>query len=135
MKKLFQILTAILLLVLVGCQKPDTAQSMLQNENERQEVYNTILESEEMRNELMAEMRERNMGEGMMGRGGMMQGGGMMGDTTGMGGMHRQQMQARMQQMMALCDSDSTACNEMTRMMLENRALMGNMMKRMRQGG
>ncbi|MBD1396468.1 hypothetical protein H9Q13_04770 [Pontibacter sp. JH31] len=134
MKKQFYLLTFFLPLALLGCQQSDDAQGMLQNENERQKVYNTILENEEMRNELMAVMRERNMGEGMMGQRGMMQGGGMVGDTSGMAGMH-QQMQAQMKQMMQLCETDSAACSNMTRMMLANRALMGNMMQQMRKGG
>ena len=135
MKKYLTFLTAVLLLSLTGCQGSENAQTMLQDENERQQVYNTILENEEMRNELMVQMRERNLSGGMMGRDGMAGNRGMVGDTTGMSSMNRQQMQAHMQQMIALCETDSAACKEMSRMMLENRALMGNMMQRMRQGG
>lgn len=128
MRKIFIPLLPCLFLAASACQNSDTAQGMLQNENERQEVYNTILENEEMRNELMAEMRERNMGEGMMGRRGMMQGGGMVGDTSGMTGMHQQQMQAQIKQMMQLCETDTAACREMTDLMLQSRSIMGNMM-------
>jgi hypothetical protein len=135
MKKYVTLLATIVLLATTSCQRSDNAQEMLQNENERRQVYNTILDNEEMRNELMTEMRERNMGSGMMGQGGMAGNRGMVGDTAGMSGMNRQQMQAHMQQMMALCDTDSVACKEMSQMMLENRALMGSMMQRMRQGG
>lgn len=117
-----------------SCQRSDSAQEMLQDANERQQVYNTILENEEMRNELMSLMRERNM-SGPMGSGGMMQGSGMVGDTTGMAAMNRQQMQARMQEIMAQCGTDTAACTMMSEMMLENRALMGNMMRQIRQRG
>jgi lipoprotein NlpI len=135
MKKYLIFFTMVVLLSMAGCQGSENAQEMLQNENKRQQVYNTILEDEEMRNEMMALMREHNMSGGMMGRGGMAGNRGMVGDTTGMSRMNRQQLQARMQQMMALCETDSAACKEMTGIMLENRALMGNMMQRMREGG
>jgi hypothetical protein len=134
MKNYFKIMIAIMLLAATGCQTSESAQAMLQDENERRDVYNTILENVEMRNEMIAMMRERNI-EGMMGQGGMMRGGGMMGDTTGMRSMNRQQMQARMQEMMAQCETDTTACNMMSQMMLKNRAMLGNMMQRMQQRG
>ncbi|WP_299700570.1 hypothetical protein [uncultured Pontibacter sp.] len=135
MKKYLLPFLALLLISISGCQNSDNAQTMLQDENERQQVYNTILENEEMRNELMVQMRERNMGESMMGRGGMAGNRGMVGDTTGMSSMNRQQMQARMQEMMAQCDTDTAACTMMSEMMLQNRALMGNMMRQIRQRG
>lgn len=127
------LLRAILLLGMSSCQQSDSVQDMLRDEEERHQVYSTILEDEQMRNELMAQMRDQNMGEGMM-RGGMMQGG-MIGDTSGMVHLHRQQVQQHMKQMMTLCDSDTVACNEMTRLMLQHRGMMRSMMEHMQQQG
>lgn len=135
MKKYLTFFTAVLILAMSGCQSSENAQTMLQDENERQQVYNTILENEEMRNELMAQMRERNMSGGMMGRDGMAGNRGMVGDTAGMSSWDHQQMQARMQEMMAQCGTDTAACTMMSEMMLQNRALMGNMMRQIRQRG
>jgi hypothetical protein len=129
MRKIYIPLLTCLLLAASACQSSDNAQEMLQDENERRQVYNTILEDEEMRNELMALMRDRNMGAGMMGSGGVI------GDTAGMAQVHRQQMQLHMQQMMALCESDTAACQEMSRLMLQNQGMMTHMLQRMQQQG
>ncbi|MBC5991902.1 hypothetical protein [Pontibacter cellulosilyticus] len=134
MKKTVLNVTIILLTGLLACQESDDdVQEVLQNESERQEMYMAILDNEEMRNEMMEMMRERNM-SGPMGRGGMMQGG-MMGDTMRMGGMNRQQMQARMQEMMKLCETDTAACNTMAQTMLQHQPMMRNMMQHMQQQG
>jgi hypothetical protein len=119
----------LLLISLSSCQRSDNAQEMLQNENERRQVYNTILKDEQMRNEMMALMRDQNMGAGMKSSGGII------GDTVGMARVHRQQMQLHMQQMMALCESDTAACHEMSRMMLQNKGIMHHMVQRMQQQG
>ena|SRR5690606_27584266 len=131
-KHFFLPLLAILLLGTSSCQQSENVQEMLRDESERQQVYSTILEDEQMRNELMAQMRDQNMGAGMM-RGGMMQGN--IGDTSGMVSLHRQQMQQHMKQMMTLCDSDTVACNEMTRLMLQHPGMMSSMMQRMQRQG
>lgn len=133
MKKTLLPLLSLVLLCVSGCQQSDNVQEMLRDEAERQQVYSTILEDEQMRNELMAVMRDQNMGAGMM-RGGMMQGG-MIGDTSGMVNLHRQQVQQHMKQMMTLCDSDTVACNEMARLMLQHPGMMNSMMQRMQQRG
>lgn len=129
MKNLFLPTLAFLLLATAGCQQNEDAQAMLQNESERQEVYNVILEDEAMRNEMMEAMRERNM-SGPMGQGqtGRLQ----PGDTTGI---DPQQLQAQLQQMLAVCGTDTTACNMISETMLENRDLMGSMMRQIRQRG
>lgn len=129
MKKSLLPLLASLLLLASACSQSDNVQAMLQNESERRQVYSTILEDEQMRGELMAMMRDQNMGAGMM------QNGGMVGDTAGMAKVHRQQMQIHMQQMMTLCESDTAACNEMSRMMLQNQGMMQHMVQRMQHQG
>lgn len=129
MRKIYLALLPCLLLAASACQSSDNAQEMLQHESERRQVYNTILEDDEMRNELMALMRDRNMGAGTMASGGVI------GDTAGMVQVHRQQMQLHVQQMMALCESDTAACNEMSRLMLQNQGMMAHMIQRMQQQG
>jgi hypothetical protein len=133
-KKHVLTLLTLMLLAATGCRQTGNVQELLQDKNNRQKVFTAILDDEKMRNEFMDVMRERNMGA-MMGQGGMMHGGGMMADSMGMAGLNRGQMQARMQQMMALCQSDSAACNLMAGMMMRQRELMGNMMQRMQQRG
>ncbi|MDO6391291.1 hypothetical protein Q4E40_14215 [Pontibacter sp. BT731] len=127
------LLLSFALLCISGCQQADSVQEMLRDEDDRQQVYSTILEDEQMRNELMAQMRDQNMGAGMM-RGGMMQGG-TIGDTSGMVSLHRQQVQQHMKQMMTLCETDTVACNEMARLMLQHPGMMNSMMERMHQRG
>lgn len=117
-KHLFPFL-ALLLLGISSCQNSDNAQAMLQDESQRRQVFNTIIENEEMRNEFMGMMRAYNM-SGPMGQGGMMHERGAVGDTTGMGDINRQQMQANMQQVMAMCETDTAACNLMSQMMLQH---------------
>jgi hypothetical protein len=134
MKRLALLPLAILVLFSAGCNRHGSAQEMLQDENDRRQVYNTILENEAMRNEFMTLMRERNL-SGPMGGGGMMHGRGMVGDTAGMAALHRQQMQNHMKHMMQLCESDTAACNEMSRMMLQHPGMMSSMKRRMQQHG
>ena len=124
---------AILLITSSSCQQSANVQEMLHDEDERQQVYSAILEDEQMRNELMANMRDQNMGAGMM-RGGMVQGE-MIGDTSGMVNLHRQQVQQHMKQLMTLCDSDTVACNEMARFLLQHPGMMENVVERMHQQG
>ncbi|WP_230392128.1 hypothetical protein [Pontibacter sp. FD36] len=127
------LLLAILLIGTGSCQQSDSVQEMLRDEDDRHKVYDAILEDEQMRAEMMAYMRDRNMGAGMM-RGDMMQGG-MIGDTSGMVSLHRQQMQQHMKQMMTLCDADTAACNEMSRLLLQHPGMMSSMMQRMQRQG
>jgi hypothetical protein len=134
MKRLAIPFLTILIFSAASCHRHDNALEMLQDENDRLQVYNTILENEVMRNELTAMMRERNL-SGPRGGSGMMHGRGMVGDTTGMAGIHRQQMQNHIKQMMQLCESDTAACNEMSRMMLQHPGMMSSMMQRMQQRG
>lgn len=138
MKNALLSLLALLLFSASSCQQSDNVQQMLRDEEDRRQVYNAILEDEQMRSEMMAYMRDRNMGAGMM-RGDMMRGdmmqGGMIGDTSGMVSLHRQQMQQHMKQMMTLCEADTAACNEMSRLMLQHQGMMSSMMQRMQKQG
>ncbi|SIR02688.1 hypothetical protein [Pontibacter lucknowensis] len=133
MKNTLLSLLALLLISASSCQQSDNVQQMLRDEEDRRQVYDAILEDEQMRSEMMAYMRDRNMGAGMM-RGDMMQGG-MIGDTSGMVSLHRQQMQQHMKQMMTLCEADTAACNEMSRLMLQHQGMMSSMMQRMQKQG
>lgn len=129
MKYSLTFFTVCLFLNLTSCQSSDNAQEMLQDESGRQQVYATILEDEQMRNELMAVMRDRNMGAGMM------HSGGMVGDTAGTARLHRQQMQLHLQQLTTLCETDSATCQEMALLMIQNQTMMRHVMARMQQQG
>ncbi|WP_299761289.1 hypothetical protein [uncultured Pontibacter sp.] len=126
----------LLLLSITACQQEASVQTIMQNEAQRKEVYNMILEDDEMNKEMMQVMREKNSGDmmgdaGMMGKGHM-----MMGDSAGMmGGMDQGQMRNMMQQMMAACAQDSANCSMMSGMMMGNSDMMRNMMQQMRQKG
>ena len=128
MKKLSFYSVAVLLLTASACQHKDVAQELLQDENERRQVYTTILENEQMRNELMVMMRDRNT-HGPMGMGDRGH------DSMGMADMHRRQMQIEMQRMMSICETDTAACNMMSQTMLQNHALMGSLMQNMHRRG
>lgn len=128
MRNLYVLLPACLLLLLTGCQRSDTAQGMLTDENTRREVYTAILDDEGMRNEMMAMMREQNT-SGPMGRGAMM------GDSMRMNSMSQGQMKAQMQQLMSICATDSAACDMLSQTVMQNHAMMGNMIQQMQRRG
>ncbi len=113
----------------------------MDSESQRKEVYATIMDNPEMRQEMMQAMRAHPQGGMMMGRSGMGQDR-MMGDTTimmsdtvMMGGMSRENMRTMMQQMIAACAEDSANCTQMAQMMTQHRQLMQGMMQQMRQKG
>ncbi|MHC2991547.1 hypothetical protein OB13_08110 [Pontibacter sp. HJ8] len=129
MKKLYLLLSACLLLMLTGCQRSETADEILRDEQTRGEIYTAILDDEAMQNEIMTLMRERNTSGPMMGRGAMM------GDSMRMSGMNQGQIKAQMRQLLALCATDSAACNMLSQTMMQNRAMMGKMMQQMQRRG
>ncbi|WP_018477588.1 hypothetical protein [Pontibacter roseus] len=133
MNKVYLTLLSCLLLAMAGCQGSGNAKEMLQDEEKRTQVYTAILEDEQLREEMMARMRDYNMGG--PGSRGQMQGRGMAGDTAGMAAMNRQQMQVHLQQLTTLCATDTAACSMLSDMMLDNRAIMGHLMQRMQRRG
>lgn len=132
----------IVLLVAAGCQREASVQEVMEDDAKRAEVYSTIMDNPEMRNEMRDAMQKHPQGgqmmhdQGMMGHQGMMGDTSMMmGDTTRMGGMSRQNMRSMMQQMMAACAADSANCNQMAQMMMQHHQMMQGMMMQMRQKG
>ncbi|PTX14188.1 hypothetical protein C8N40_11235 [Pontibacter mucosus] len=124
-----------------SCQQQASVQEVMESESQRKQVYATIMDNPEMRQEMMQAMRAHPQG-GMMMRGGRMGRGPMMGDTTmmmsdtaRMGGMSRENMRTLMQQMIAACAEDSANCNQMAQMMTQHRQMMQGMMHQMRQKG
>jgi hypothetical protein len=128
MKKLYFSLLAVFLLTASACQRSDVAKELLQDEDERRQVYHTILENEQMRNEMMVLMRERNM-QGPMGMDDRSQ------DSIGMADMHRRQMQTELMRIMSICDTDTAACNLMSQTVLQNRVLMGSLLQNLQRDG
>ncbi|MHA6247596.1 hypothetical protein ACXYMU_06640 [Pontibacter sp. CAU 1760] len=124
---------ALLLLTAFGCQSDGNVHAIMSDEAQRQEVYNMIVDNDEMQQEMMQVMRDKNS-EGMM-ENGMMGEHGMMGKDGMMGSMNRGQMQQMMQQMMDDCAQDSANCSMMSKMMLGNSSMMHNMMMQMHEKG
>jgi hypothetical protein len=118
---------AILLVSFSGCQSDGNVQAIMSDEAQRKEVYNMIVDNDEMQQEMMQVMRDKNS-QGMMGNG-------MMGDGGMMGNMNQEQMQQMMQRMMDDCAQDSTNCAMMSKMMMGNSSMMHNMMMQMRKKG
>ncbi|WP_460926009.1 hypothetical protein [Pontibacter brevis] len=114
---------------LTGCQSSANVEEVLEDESQRRELYSTILNNESYRTEMTAMMRDAPAG-GMMGNGQHMEG--MMGSD---GMMMNQNPEGMMQQMMARCETDTAACNMMSRMMMRNSGMMQNMMQRMHENG
>ncbi len=124
---------ALLLLIAFGCQSDGNVHAIMSDEAQRQEVYNMIVDNDEMQQEMMQVMRDKNS-EGMM-ENGMMGEHGMMGKDGMMGSMNRGQMQQMMKRMMDDCAQDSANCTMMSKMMMGNSSMMHNMMMQMREKG
>ncbi|MCJ8163372.1 hypothetical protein MKJ04_00860 [Pontibacter sp. E15-1] len=125
----------ILVIGATACQPEASVQTVMDNEAQRKEVYNMILDNDEMHQEMMQTMRDKNMGD-MMGDGGMMGKGRMMGDSAGMmAGMDKSQMQMMMQKMMDDCAKDTANCTMMSGMMMQHGSMMQHMMQQMRKKG
>lgn len=141
MKNLIVSVIFLFVLAASGCQQQASVQAVMESESQRKEVYATIMDNPEMRQEMMQAMRAHPQGGMMMG-GNRMGRRPMMGDTTimmsdtaRMGGMSRENMRTLMQQMIAACAEDSANCNQMAQMMTQHRQMMQGMMHQMRQKG
>lgn len=117
---------------LTGCQSSTNVQDVLEDESQRRELYSTILNNDSLRTEMMA-MMHNTQTDGMMGNKEHMKG--MMGSGGMMMNHNQEAMQDMMQQMMAQCETDTAACNMMSRMMMRHSGMMQNMMQRMHENG
>lgn len=117
---------------LTGCQPSAGVQEVPEDESQRRELYSTILNNDTYRTEMMAMMRDAPAG-GMMGNRGHMDG--MMSSDGVMMNQSPEAMEEMMQQMMARCETDTAACNMMSRMMVRHSGMMQNMMQRMQENG
>jgi hypothetical protein len=130
MKKMLFGFGSLLLFGAASCQQEASVQSVMENEAQRKEVYTMIMENPEMHQEMVQSMRTHNMGDnGMMGKDHK-----MMGDSTHhmMEGKNKHMM---MQKMMDDCAKDSANCTMMSKMMMEHKPMMMQMMQQMRQKG
>lgn len=129
------------LLIITGfftaCQQPQSTEQVLADENQRKEVMQTIANNQEMMTEMVAMMMNNEQGKMMMaGNKEMM--GVMMGNQQMMHDMVKENpgiMQNMMQNMMQICQNDSTQCNQMAEIMSDNPAMMQSMMGTMHQKG
>ncbi|RDV13653.1 hypothetical protein DXT99_17915 [Pontibacter diazotrophicus] len=117
---------------LTGCQPSAGVQEVPEDESQRRELYSTILNNDTYRTEMMAMMRDAPAG-GMMGNRRHMDG--MMSSDGVMMNQSPEAMEEMMQQMMARCETDTAACNMMSRMMVRHSGMMQNMMQRMQENG
>lgn len=107
---------------------------MLNNDQQRQEIFSAIMNDQTHMNQFMQSMMGNTQAQSMMrGNHGMM--GMMMSDSTGMNNMmgmmhgNPQMMTGMMDHMMQMCDNDSLARHSMMGMMMNHPALMTSMMQ------
>ncbi|RIJ42040.1 hypothetical protein [Pontibacter oryzae] len=87
-----------------------------------------IMDNDEMQQEMMQVMRNKNS-EGKLGDGGMMANDGKMGS------MSQEQLQQMMQRMLDDCAQDSANCTIMSKMMMSNSSIIYSMMMQMHEKG
>ncbi len=120
-----------------SCQQPRGTMQVLADESQRKEVMQTIVNDQEMMTEMVDMMMNNEQGIMMMsGNREMM--GMMMGNRQMMQDMVKENpgiMQNMMQNMMQMCQNDSSQCNKMAEMMSGNHAMMQSMMGMMHQKG
>jgi hypothetical protein len=139
-KSLMMGLTISILFVFAGCQRKFDASSDLQDEQQRNEIFNAIINDHSYMDQFMQSMKGNNHAQMMMkGNKGMM--GMMMTDTADVRNMmnmmqgNSQMMGSMMGQMMQMCNKDSTLRNNMMGMMMNHSDMMRSMMTRMNQAG
>ena len=120
-----------------ACQQPRSIEQVLADEPQRKEVMQTIVNNQDMMTEMVDMMMNNEQGKMMMsGKKEMM--GMMMGNQQMMQDMLKENpdiMQKMMQNMMQMCQDDSSQCNQMAEMMSGNHAMMQSMMGMMHQKG
>jgi hypothetical protein len=136
MKNYLLLLFAAVLISATGCQKDVNMQKVMENEAQRKEVFDIIIQNPEMHKQLMAEHKKSGKMDMMMDKHKMEKGMMMKKDSTQMmGGMDKAKMHQMMQKMMKDCSTDPENCEMMSKMMMDNREMMMNMMQKMHQGG
>jgi hypothetical protein len=137
MKTLVIILSAIGLISLNSCKQETDPQALMENEETRNEIYETIVADHEYSKQLMQAMMDNEHTQMMMkGDGDMMAM--MMSDNEGMMAMIKdnpEMMQGMMSNMMNMAESDSSMCANMMDMMKDKPNMMGQMMDMMHKEG
>lgn len=129
------------LLMLTGfftaCQQPKNIEEVLADEPQRKEVMHTIVNNQDMMKEMVDMMMNNEQGKMMIsGKKEMM--GMMMGNQQMMQDMVKDNpevMEKMMQNMMQMCQEDSSKCNQMAEMMSGNHEMMKSMTGMMHQKG
>ncbi len=131
---------AVLLMIagfFTACEQPQNTSQDLADQNRRIEVMQTIANDQGMTMEMLALMMNSEDGKRIMsGNKEMM--GMMIGDQKLMQDMMREDpgmMKGMMQNMMQMCQNDSTQCSQMVDMMSGSHAMMKSMLGMMHQKG
>lgn len=139
MKIVLKTTTLFFLLVatLSSCQQQKDVNTMLENDDTRNEIFNTIISDHEYSQELMVKMMEDNHTKMMMkGNGDMMNM--MISDNADMKAMMKENpemMHGMMSNMMNMADSDSSMCAHMMTMMKDKPNMMEQMTDMMHKEG
>ena len=139
MKIVLKTTTLFFLLVatLSSCQQQKDVNTMLENDDTQNEIFNTIISDHEYSQELMVKMMEDNHTQMMMkGNGDMMNM--MISDNADMKAMMEENpevMHGMMSNMMNMADSDSSMCAHMMTMMKDKPNMMEQMTDMMHKEG
>lgn len=135
--KIFSMFTALsALLFLASCSSTPSAEKALQDEQFRNELFDQIAENHAYTTEFMQKAMTHEHGKMMMQGKEMM--GMMMQNKEGMMNMMKENpemMQGMMQNMMAMCQKDSSMYGKMGAMMMQDKGMMQHMMKMMHNKG
>ncbi|WP_299761286.1 hypothetical protein [uncultured Pontibacter sp.] len=100
MKSYFVLLLAVALISATGCQKDVNVQKVMENEAQRKEVFDIIIQNPEMHKQLMSEHMKSGKMEMMMDKDKMHKGMMMKNDSAEtMGGMNKTKMHQMMENM------------------------------------
>lgn len=139
MKNTFKTVVTLTLLIaaLSACQQQKDVSTMLENDDTRNEIFNTIISDHEYAEQLMTKMTEDDHTQMMM-KGNEQMMGMMMSDNDQMMAMMKDKpdmMHNMMSNMMNTADSDSSMCAHMMDMMKDKPNMMGQMMEMMHKEG
>lgn len=139
MKNTFKTVVTLTLLIaaLSACQQQKDVSTMLENDDTRNEIFNTIISDHEYAEQLMTKMMEDDHTQMMM-KGNEQMMGMMMSDNDQMMAMMKDKpdmMHNMMSNMMNMADSDSSMCAHMMDMMKDKPNMMGQMMEMMHKEG
>ena len=131
MKNTFKTVVTLTLLIaaLSACQQQKDVSTMLENDDTRNEIFNTIISDHEYAEQLMTKMMEDDHTQMMM-KGNEQMMGMMMSDNDQMMALMKDKPDM-MNKMMNIAEADSSMCTHMMTMMKDKPNMMGQMMDMM----